>query len=112
MNARKFFAALMFWASLEWSHSALGAASANPPTPGVTRYVIGLSPFLDRSVKDDIFRQIVGFVLKAMPLGSSLQIYDAYYLQTIATLEIPDVVAFKSEKTRANQLKSQVNQLK
>lgn len=86
------------------------AESAPPAAP--TRWVIGLSPFLDKGVKDDVFRRIVGFVLEGMPLGSSLDLYDAYHLQTIATLAIPDQSAFRSAKTRANQLKDPLHQLK
>ncbi len=77
-----------------------------------TRYVIGLSPFLEKSVKDDVYRHIVGFVLEDMPLGASLTIYDAYQLQTVMQLEVPKVQAFRSGKTRANQFKEPINKLK
>jgi hypothetical protein len=90
-------------------------ARADPPAStnvAATRCVIGLSPFLDNRVKDDVFRRIVGFVLEDLPLGSSLGLYDAYHLQTIAQIEIPKVAAFRSGKTRANQFKDQLNKLK
>ncbi len=87
------------------------AASEPIPPTAPTRWVIGLSPFLDKGVKDDVFRSIVGFVLEGMPLGSSLDLYDAYHLQTIATVAIPDQSAFRSAKTRANQLKDPLHRL-
>ena len=92
-----------------------GPLSASEPdrsetTP--TRYVIGLSPFLEKSVKDDVFRRLVGFVLEDMPIGSSLVIYDAYQLQTVTQLTVPQVQAFRSGKTRANQFKEAINKLK
>ena len=85
------------------------AARTNSPAP---RYVIGLSPFLDKPVKDDVFRRVVGFVLEDMPLGSSLAIYDAYQLQTVTQLEVPKVQAFRSGKTRANQFKEPLDKLR
>ncbi|HTH48375.1 MAG TPA: hypothetical protein VMB21_12760 [Candidatus Limnocylindria bacterium] len=87
-------------------------AEASRPEGAPARYLIGLSPFLDKSVKDDVYRRIVGFVLEDMPLGSSLAIYDAYQLQTVMQLEVPKVQAFRSSKTRANQFKEPINKLK
>lgn len=77
-----------------------------------TRYVVGLSPFLDNGVKNEVFRQIAGFVLEGMPIGSSLALYDAYRIRTIATISIPEVAAFRSGKTRATQFKGELNKLK
>jgi len=86
------------------------------PTPvlqaATPRYLIGLSPFFDKTVKDDLYRRIVGFLLEDAPLQSSLRIYDAYQLQTITQVEIPGVRAFRSAKTRANQFKEQIQKLK
>ena len=76
------------------------------------RYVIGLSPFLDAEVKDPLFRQIVGFLLEDAPLKSSLWLYDAFHLQTIARIDIPDLGAFRSAKTRANQFRDPIRKLK
>ncbi len=76
------------------------------------RYVIGLSPFLAKNVKDDVYRRIVGFLLEEMPLNSTLGLYDAYHLRSITQMEIPDVRAFRSGKTRANQFQAQIRKLK
>ncbi|HEV8540860.1 MAG TPA: hypothetical protein VGR78_00580 [Verrucomicrobiae bacterium] len=76
------------------------------------QYVIGLSPFLDNSVKDDVYRRIIGFVLEDLPVNSSLALYDAYNLRTIAQIQVPDVRAFRSAKTRANQFKEPIHKLK
>src|SRR3954471_24295109 len=98
MKAILFIAALLC-ASLQ----AAAPASAN-----TTHYVIGLTPFLENSVKDDLYRRIVGMILEDLPQKSSLAIYDAYNLTNITRFEIPDLRAFQSGKTRANQFKEQI----
>jgi hypothetical protein len=76
------------------------------------RYVVGISPFLGRDAKNDVYRSLVRFVLEDMPLDSSLWLYDAYHLRTIAQIEVPRVRAFESGKTRANQFKERLLALK
>lgn len=103
------------WAALLFLSLGLPGihAQKSPTTNGPSaRYVIGLSPFLDKGVKDEVFRRIVGFALEDMPLDSSLSLYDAYHLQTITRIEVPALRAFRSGKTRANQFKDQINRLK
>lgn len=99
-----------------WSWLLIAAAvsaAAPAPTNGPTqRFVLGLSPFLEPARKDEVFRQVVGFLLEGVPQGSSVGLYDAYHLRTIATLTVPDVAAFRSGKTRANQFRSQIRQLR
>ena len=88
-------------------------AADNPPASDrPVRYVIGLSPFLDRGVKDDVYRRIVGFLLEDVPLNSSVWVYDAYHIRTITQATVPNVRAFQSAKTRANQFKKQIRKLK
>jgi hypothetical protein len=77
-----------------------------------SRYVIGLTPFFENSVKDDVYRRIVGMILEDLPQKSSLTIYDAYNLTNITRVEIPDQRAFQSGKTRANQFRDQIGRLK
>jgi hypothetical protein len=88
------------------------AAETSSANARPARYVVGLSPFLDKAVKDDVYRRLVGFLLEDLPLNSSLRLYDAYHLQTITQVEIPNVHAFRSGKTRANQFKEQIHKLK
>lgn len=76
------------------------------------QYVFGLSPFLDDTVKDQVYRGIVRFVIEDMPFNTSLLLYDAYRLRTIAGLEVPEVQAFRSAKTRANQFKEPIHELR
>ncbi len=76
------------------------------------RYVVGLSPFLDESASDEAFRQIVRLLLEDMPLNSSLWIYDAYHVRTITQIDIPNVRAFESGRTRANQFADHIQLLK
>jgi hypothetical protein len=103
MKAKLFLFAALVCASLQ---------AAPPASRETSRYVIGLTPFLENSVKDDVFRRIVGMILEDLPQKSSLVIYDAYNLTNIARLEIPDLRAFQSGKTRANQFKDQIFHLK
>jgi hypothetical protein len=71
-----------------------------------------VSPFLENPVKDQVYRKVIAFVVDEMSLGSTLRMYDAYNLQTITELQIPQVQAFKSSKTRANQFAAQIHKLK
>ena len=59
-----------------------------------TRYILGLSPFLDKDRKDEIYQGIVRLVVEKAPLNSIFHIYDGYHLQTVTTIEIPAVTAF------------------
>lgn len=83
------------------------SANARP-----VRTIIGVSPFLQKGEKDAVFRKIVGHVLEEAPLNSSVWIYDAFHLRTVALIDLPDVRAFRSSKTRANQFKEPVEQLR
>ena len=77
-----------------------------------TRYILGLSPFLDKDRKDEIYQGIVRLVVEKAPLNSIFHIYDGYHLQTVTTIEIPAVTAFRSTRTRANQFRKQIQNLK
>jgi hypothetical protein len=76
------------------------------------RYVVGLSPFLNEDAANESFRQIARLLLEDMPLNSSLWIYDAYHLRTVAQMEIPNKRAFESSRTRANQFSDSIQKLK
>jgi len=92
------------------------AAGCRPEPPATenrhVRYVVGLSPFLENAAKDDTFRHLVGLLLEDLPLNSSLWLYDAYHLRTIAQVEVPNVRAFASSRTRANQFKEPIQALR
>lgn len=96
---------------LLWLPLAVVGREPEPAPPHVD-YVIGLSPFLERSVKDDVYRRIVAFLLEEMPLESSLGLYDAYHLRSISRVEVPGARAFVSSKTRANQFREPVRKLR
>lgn len=91
---------------------SLGAADAPKETARQREFVIGLSPFLDKSVKDEVYRGIVLLLVEDLPLNSTLRIYDAYQLKSIAEITLPDIRAFSSPKTRANQFSGAVQNLK
>lgn len=74
-------------------------------------YVIGLSPFLDNSVKDDVYRSIVRLLVQDLPLNSTLAVYDAFDLKSVTRVDIPQARAFDSPKTRANQFAGAIRDL-
>src|SRR5262249_17453615 len=91
-------------ASLALITSGVAPAASPPPQPppaAAHQFVIGISPFLDKTVKDDVFRGIVGLMVQDLRLDSSLTIYDAFELKSITRLSVPDLQAFNSPKTRA-----------
>ncbi len=77
-----------------------------------TRYILGLSPYLNDERKDEIYQGIVRLVVERAPLNSVFHIYDGYHMQTITTIEIPTVTAFRSTRTRANQFRRQIQDIK
>jgi hypothetical protein len=89
--------------------------SADRAVPAVERkgaFVIGISPYLDKSVKDEVYRSIVRLLVEDLPLNSTVSIYDAYELKSITQVNLPNVRAFNSSKTRANQFAPAIRELK
>ena len=91
---------------------SLSAAERPPDNPSPRTFVIGLSPYLDKAVKDDVYRGIVRLLVEGLPLDSRLDIYDAFDLKTITQVTVPNQRAFNSPKTRANQFASAIGDLK
>src|SRR5947208_16218571 len=89
-----------------------GAAGQGLSGESPSRFIIGISPFLDKSVKDEVYRGIVRLVVEDLPLNSTLAIYDAFELKTITQFSLPDARAFNSPKTRANQFAPAIRDLK
>src|SRR6266567_1817445 len=89
-----------------------GAAGEGVSSAPPSQFIIGISPFLDKSVKDEVYRGIVRLVVEDLPLNSALAVYDAYELKTITQLSLPDARAFNSPKTRANQFAPAIRDLK
>ena len=98
--------------ALMFSPPNSGAASQGTGGEPASRFIIGISPFLDKSVKDEVYRGIIRLVVEDLPLNSALAIYDAYELKTITQLSLPDARAFNSPKTRANQFAPAIRDLK
>ncbi|HZR17237.1 MAG TPA: hypothetical protein VFE51_07915 [Verrucomicrobiae bacterium] len=92
--------------------SRLQAIEPAPATGPARTFVIGVSPFLERTVKDDVYRGLVRLLVQDLPLNSTVTLYDAYHLQTITSVSIPGAAPFESPKTRANQFASSIRQLK
>jgi hypothetical protein len=88
-------------------------AAERPPEPARFQpFVIGISPFLDNAVKDEVYRTIVRLLVQDLPLNSSVTIYDAYHLQSITQVQLPNAHVFESPKTRANQFAPAIHALK
>src|SRR5215467_9857657 len=75
-------------------------------------FIIGISPFLENGVKDEVYRSVVRLLVQDLPLNSSVAIYDAFHLKSIAQVKLPAVRAFESPKTRANQFASAIRDLR
>src|SRR5882672_10677194 len=99
---------LLFALGLFTSNSAENQKTSSPPQP----YAVGISPFLDKAVKDDVYRSIVRLLVEDLPLNSSLAVYDAFELKTITHIDLPDARVFHSPKTRANQFAGAIRELK
>lgn len=90
-----------------WARTDHGEQELRP-----VRYVIGLSPFMEDENRDPLFRELIRFLLEETPLQSSLWICDAFHLRTICRIDVPNLSAFRSAKTRANQFREPILQLK
>jgi hypothetical protein len=94
-----------------WSSNSAADQSSSIGQSG-SDFIIGISPFLEKSVKDEVYRSIVGLVVEDLPLNSTLAIYDAFELKTITQITLPKDRAFNSPKTRANQFAPAIRDLK
>ena len=92
------------------SSSAAGQSSSGSQSG--TNFIIGISPFLDNSVKDEVYRSLIRLVVEDLPLNSTLAIYDAFTLKTLAQISLPNARVFNSPKTRANQFAPAIRDLK
>lgn len=93
---------------------AVGASAADVsgPSPRPELFAIGLSPYLDKSVKDEVYRGLVRLLVEDLPLNSTVSIYDAFDLKSITRVTLPNSRAFNSSKTRANQFAPAIRELK
>ena len=93
---------------------AFSAHSAEPtgPTAVSQCFVVGLSPYLDKSVKDEVYRGLVRLLVEDLPLNSTFSIYDAFDLKSVTRVTLPGSRAFNSSKTRANQFAPAIHELR
>jgi hypothetical protein len=93
---------------------ALAASGVEVPNPpgGSQFFVVGVSPYLDKSVKDEVYRGLVRLLVEDVPLDSTVSIYDAFDLKRITQVTLPNSRAFNSSKTRANQFAPAIRELK
>ena len=88
-------------------------AVENPPSASQpTQFVVGISPYLDNSVKDEIYRSLVRLLVQDLPHNSTVAVYDAFQLKSVTTVTLPNNHVFDSPKTRANQFASAIRDLK
>jgi len=92
--------------------TGLNGAQSLPEAPRSQPFVIGISPFLENSAKDEIYRGIVRLLVEGLPLNSTVTICDAFNLKTITQVTLPNARAFNSPKTRANQFAEPIRELK
>jgi hypothetical protein len=90
----------------------LSAAELSQSNISQQRFVIGLSPYLERTVKDDVYRSIVRLLVEDLPLGSTVSVYDAYELKSITQIALPNAKLFNSSKARANQFAPAIREVK
>ena len=90
----------------------MATAQATRESAAPVTFVVGISPYLDDNLKDEIYRNIVRLVVQDLPLNSSLVVYDAFELKTITRVTLPNVRAFESAKTRANQFATAIHDIK
>jgi hypothetical protein len=79
---------------------------------GHQQFVIGISPFLEKSVKNDVYRGLVRLLVEDLPLDSTVAVFDAFHLKSITRVTLPNQRAFTSAKTRANQFAPAIQDLK
>jgi hypothetical protein len=99
---------LLFALGLFTANGTESQKTSSAPQP----YVIGISPFLGKTVKDDVYRSIVRLLVEDLPLNSFVVVYDAFELKTITRVTLPEARAFHSPKTRANQFAGSIRELK
>jgi hypothetical protein len=75
-------------------------------------FVVGISPFLDSSEKDAVYRGLVRLIVEDLPLNTRLEVYDAFNLKSITRVSIPNAKVFNSPKTRANQFAQSIGEIK
>jgi hypothetical protein len=76
------------------------------------RFIIGISPFLENNVKDEVYRSVVRLLVEGLPLDSSVAVFDAFHLRSIVNVTLPNAHVFDSAKTRANQFAGAIHDLK
>src|SRR5262249_14400042 len=90
---------------------SLAATEAPKLSEHPKTFVIGLSPFLDSSVKDEVYRNVVRLVVEGLPLDSKLLLFDAFNLKSVTQVSLPNLRVFDSPKTRANQFAPAIREL-
>jgi hypothetical protein len=87
-------------------------AGEDAPAERAGAFVVGLSPFLDSTVKDAVYRGLVRLIVEGLPLNTRLDLCDAFNLKRITRISIPNAKVFHSPKTRANQFAAAIGELK
>jgi hypothetical protein len=91
---------------------SLAGSAAPKISPPPTTFVIGISPFLEPAVKDEVYRNIVRLIVEGLPLDSKIAIFDAFNLRSVTQVTVPNLQVFDSPKTRANQFAPAIRELK
>jgi len=105
-------AAVCLFFGFGFATRAASPETAAVPAKTSANFVAGISPFLDASAKDPVYRGLVRLIVNDLPLGAKFEVYDAYNLKSITRLSIPNSKVFNSPKTRANQFASAIGEIR
>ena len=111
MRLKKNHPFLLFLLSILIGFGSACKQDSEPVSEKPLKIIVGISPFLPESDREEVFRQLMSLVLDKMPLNASLMVYDAFHIQTISTFDIPERKAFRSTRTRLNQFKRSIQSL-
>ena len=92
--------------------AGVSLTSRSATEPASADFVVGISPFLDDAVKNEVYRGLVRLLVEDLPLNSTLVVFDAFNLKSITRVTLPDSRVFNSPKTRANQFAGSIHSFK
>jgi len=68
-------------------------------------YIVGVTPFYGEETKEQIEDFLLKLLLERIPVGSDIALYNAYSLEHVADVEIPDHEYYAKLKGRIKRLK-------
>ena len=91
----------------------LFSLSPAPAMDSPRTYVIGVSPNLVKSDRDEVLRQLLFLALERASTGDTITVYDAFNLQPATRLTIPNGKQYEGNaRARAQKMKAEMGALK